>query len=46
MLSGILGRKVGMTHLFNEQGQMVPVTVIQAGPVVVTQIKTMDADGY
>ncbi|MCO5297907.1 MAG: 50S ribosomal protein L3 [Fimbriimonadaceae bacterium] len=35
-----------MTHLFTEEGKMVPVTVIQAGPVVVTQIKTQDTDGY
>ena len=39
MLQGILGTKVGMTHLFTEEGKMVPVTVIQAGPVYVTQIK-------
>lgn len=46
MLPGILGKKIGMTHLFTEEGKMVPVTVIQAGPVVVTQIKTQDTDGY
>ncbi|HMS55406.1 MAG TPA: 50S ribosomal protein L3 [Fimbriimonadaceae bacterium] len=46
MLPGILGTKVGMTHLFDEEGRMVPVTVIQAGPVVVTQIKTDETDGY
>src|SRR5512142_1496778 len=46
MLQGILGTKVGMTHLFTEEGKMVPVTVIQAGPVFVTQIKTTDKDGY
>jgi large subunit ribosomal protein L3 len=46
MLPGILGKKVGMTHLFREDGKMVPVTVIQAGPVYVTQIKTPDTDGY
>lgn len=46
MLQGILGTKVGMTHLFTEEGKMVPVTVIQAGPVYVTQIKTTDTDGY
>ncbi|MGI8924548.1 MAG: 50S ribosomal protein L3 [Fimbriimonadales bacterium] len=46
MLPGILGRKIGMTHLFNEQGKMVPVTVIEAGPVVVTQVKTEETDGY
>jgi large subunit ribosomal protein L3 len=46
MLPGILGTKIGMTHLFTEEGKMVPVTVIQAGPVYVTQIKTEDKDGY
>src|SRR5258708_7918161 len=46
MLQGILGTKVGMTHLFTQEGKMVPVTVIQAGPVYVTQIKTTDTDGY
>lgn len=46
MLPGILGTKIGMTHLFTEEGKMVPVTVIQAGPVWVTQVKTQDKDGY
>jgi len=46
MLPGILGTKIGMTHLFTDDGKMVPVTVIQAGPVYVTQIKTVDSDGY
>lgn len=46
MIQGILGTKIGMTHLFNEEGKMVPVTVVQAGPVYVTQIKTQDTDGY
>jgi len=46
MLPGILGTKVGMTHIFREDGKMVPVTVIQAGPVYVTQIKTEETDGY
>jgi large subunit ribosomal protein L3 len=46
MLPGILGTKIGMTHLFTEEGKMVPVTVIQAGPVYVTQIKTQETDGY
>ncbi|WP_025228941.1 50S ribosomal protein L3 [Fimbriimonas ginsengisoli] len=46
MVPGILGTKIGMTHLFSEDGRMVPVTVIQAGPVYVTQIKTQDNDGY
>jgi large subunit ribosomal protein L3 len=46
MLPGILGTKIGMTHLFTEEGKMVPVTVIQAGPVYVTQIKNEETDGY
>ncbi len=46
MLPGILGKKVGMTHLYTEEGKMVPVTVIEAGPVYVTQIKSADKDGY
>ena len=43
---GILGRKVGMTQLFTEKGAIVPVTVIEAGPCYVTQIKTEATDGY
>lgn len=46
MLPGILGTKVGMTHVFDEAGRMVPVTVVEAGPVFVTQIKTEENDGY
>lgn len=46
MLPGLLGTKIGMTHLYDDEGRMVPVTVIQAGPVVVTQIKTTETDGY
>lgn len=46
MLPGILGTKVGMTHVYTEDGRMVPVTVIAAGPVTVTQIKTEETDGY
>jgi len=42
----LLGKKVGMTQVYNELGQMVPVTVIQAGPCVVMQVKTPEADGY
>ncbi|WP_373724258.1 50S ribosomal protein L3 [Bacteroides heparinolyticus] len=42
----LLGRKVGMTQIFTEAGEVVPVTVIEAGPCVVTQIKTVDTDGY
>jgi len=43
---GLLGRKVGMTRIFNEAGQVVPVTVIEAGPCVVVQCKTVEQDGY
>jgi len=42
----ILGKKVGMTQLFDEQGNVVPVTIIEAGPCYVTQIKTVETDGY
>ena len=46
MKKAILATKVGMTQIFNEDGALVPVTVLQAGPCVVTQIKTVDNDGY
>ncbi len=46
MLSGLLGRKVGMTQVFGPDGTAIPVTVIEAGPCVVTQIKTTARDGY
>jgi len=46
MLSGLLGRKVGMTQVFGPDGTVIPVTVIEAGPCVVTQIKTAAHDGY
>lgn len=45
-MKGILGRKIGMTQIFNEAGEVVPVTVVEAGPVVVTQVKTIENDGY
>ena len=45
-MKAILGKKVGMTQLFNEQGEAVPVTVIEAGPCYVTQLKTLERDGY
>src|SRR5581483_1748343 len=45
-MSALLGKKVGMTGIFDEQGQYVPVTVIQAGPCYVTQLKTKATDGY
>jgi large subunit ribosomal protein L3 len=46
MITGILGRKVGMTQVFETDGTVVPATVIQAGPCVVVQAKTVAADGY
>lgn len=46
MKKAILATKVGMTQIFNEDGVMVPVTVLEAGPCVVTQIKTIENDGY
>ena len=42
----LLGKKIGMTQIFAEDGQVVPVTVVEAGPEVVTQIKTVETDGY
>lgn len=45
-MKGILGRKLGMTQLFDETGKVIPVTVVEAGPMVVTQIKTLENDGY
>ena len=44
--TGILGRKIGMTRFFRPDGTNIPVTVIQAGPCVVTQVKTSETDGY
>ena len=46
MKKAILATKVGMTQIFNEDGVLIPVTVLQAGPCVVTQIKTVENDGY
>ena len=46
MKKAILAKKVGMTQIFNEAGELVPVTVLQAGPCVVTQVKTVENDGY
>lgn len=46
MAKGILGRKIGMTQIFSEQGLLIPVTVIQAEPNVVLQVKTVETDGY
>src|SRR5579872_4527844 len=46
MLNALLGRKVGMTQVFGPNGTVIPVTVIEAGPCIVTQIKTVTRDGY
>jgi large subunit ribosomal protein L3 len=45
-MSGILGKKIGMTSMFDTEGKNVPCTVIEAGPCVVTQVKTVETDGY
>ena len=45
-MQGLIGKKVGMTSVFDENGKNVPCTVLQAGPCVVTQIKTVERDGY
>src|ERR1700722_17577505 len=45
-VKGILGKKIGMTQLFDDRGEVHPVTVLQAGPCVVTQLKTLAGDGY
>ena len=45
-MSGIIGKKVGMTSIFDETGKNIPCTVIEAGPCVVTQVKSVDTDGY
>jgi len=45
-VSGILGKKIGMTSIFDDNGQMIPCTIIEAGPCYVTQVKTKDRDGY
>ena len=45
-MKNILGKKIGMTQIFDENGVVVPVTVIEAGPLKVIQIKTVENDGY
>ena len=45
-MKAILGKKIGMTQIFTEAGEVIPVTVIEAGPETVTQIKTVETDGY
>ena len=46
MNKGLIGKKLGMTQIFDEQGKVIPVTVIEAGPCVVAQVKTLETDGY
>ena len=46
MLKSIIGSKIGMTQVFDEKGKLVPVTVVEAGPCVITAIKTVENDGY
>jgi large subunit ribosomal protein L3 len=45
-VNGIIGKKLGMTSIFNDKGQQIPCTLIEAGPCVVTQVKNEDVDGY
>ena len=46
MLQGLIGRKVGMTQLFSDDGDIIPVTAIEAGPCWIVQKKTLERDGY
>lgn len=45
-MMGLIGRKVGMTQLFNEKGDVIPVTVVEAGPCTVTEVRSQERDGY
>ncbi len=45
-MSGLIGKKIGMTSIFNEEGKNMPCTVIEVGPCVVTQVRTLEVDGY
>ena len=45
-MRGLIGKKVGMTRIFDENGHIIPITVLEAGPCVVTQVKTIEKDGY
>ena len=45
-MSGIIGKKIGMTSIFDANGKNIPCTVIEAGPCVITQVKTTETDGY
>ena len=46
MIEGLIGKKIGMTHLFASEAQVIPVTVLEVGPCVVTQVRTEERDGY
>ena len=46
LMKGLIGRKLGMTQIFTDEGAMIPVTVLEVGPCYVTQIKTPERDGY
>ena len=46
MVDTILGKKIGMTQIFNDRGEIIPVSVIEAGPCIVTQLKSVETDGY
>ena len=45
-MAGLIGKKVGMTSVFSAEGKNIPCTLIEAGPCVVSQVKTVDKDGY
>ena len=45
-MAGLIGKKIGMTSMFSEEGRNIPCTIIEAGPCTVTQIKTKETDGY
>ena len=45
-MSGLIGKKIGMTSIFDENGKNIPCTVIEAGPCVITQVRTNEVDGY
>ncbi|MCK4990499.1 MAG: 50S ribosomal protein L3, partial [Bacteroidales bacterium] len=45
-MPGLIGKKIGMTSIFSAEGKNIPCTVIEAGPCVVTQVKTVEQDGY
>jgi len=46
MLKGLIGKKIGMTQIFDEEGVAIPVTLIEAGPCYVTQVRTAEKEGY